>query len=268
LTAYNPVAVIHLAASAYVGDSVRNPLHYYQNNVSNVISLVKMLEECRINKIVFSSSCATYGIPETVPIPECHPLNPINPYGSSKMMAERILSDVDAAYGIRSVSLRFFNAAGADPHAKIGELHVPETHLIPLILNTALGRQKSVEVLGSDHATPDGTCIRDYVHVCDLADAHVLALQWLLDGKPTRIFNLSSGAGYSVLDVITAAERVTGRSISRVVLPSRKGDPPMLVGDARQARQCLLWEPKRACIEMQIEDAWRWHVRCFKSLSQ
>ena len=211
LEKYRPAAVLHFAAYAYVGESVANPLHYYRNNVAGSITLLEALRAAGIGNFVFSSSCATYGIPQAVPIDEDHPQKPVNPYGSSKLMVERMLRDCDAAFGARSVSLRYFNAAGADPEGEIGECHEPETHAIPLAIRTALGEQAAFEIYGTDYPTPDGTAIRDYVHVTDLARAHVRALEYLLDGGKSTALNLGTGVGHSVKEVVKAVEEVTGQ---------------------------------------------------------
>ncbi len=192
LKKYNPTAVMHFAAYAYVGESVKNPAKYYRNNVAGTLSLLESMKSCSIDKIIFSSTCATYGLPDQIPIVENHSQNPINPYGRSKLMIERILQDFATAYGLKFVSLRYFNAAGADPDAEIGEDHDPETHLIPLVLDAALGRRNCLEIYGTDYDTPDGTCIRDYIHVSDLADAHLLALEYLNDGRQSDVFNLGT----------------------------------------------------------------------------
>jgi UDP-glucose 4-epimerase len=206
-------AVLHFAAMAYVGESVIDPAKYYENNVVATLNLLRAMIQADVKDIVFSSTCATYGIPQQVPITEDHAQQPINPYGATKVMVERILRDFEHAYGIRHVVFRYFNAAGADPSAQIGEWHEPETHLIPLVLDTAAGEREAVEIFGTDYDTPDGTCIRDYIHVCDLASAHILGLQYLQNGNASDVFNLGNGKGFSVREVIQAAEVVTGRSI-------------------------------------------------------
>jgi UDP-arabinose 4-epimerase len=257
---YRPEAVMHFAAFAYVGESVENPAKYYRNNVAGTLTLLEALRDRGIERIVFSSTCATYGNPQKIPIPEDHPQNPINPYGAGKLMVERMLSDFHDAYGTEYVSLRYFNAAGADPAAEIGESHDPETHLIPLVLDAAAGRRGRIDIFGTDYDTPDGTCIRDYVHVTDLADAHLRALDYLRAGKGSGIFNLGNGAGFSVRQVIDAAERVTGRKIPRREAPRRPGDPPVLVGSAERARKTLGWTPRFADIDTIIETAWKWQM--------
>jgi UDP-glucose 4-epimerase len=253
--------VIHFAAYAYVGESVSHPDKYYRNNVLGTLTLLEAMVAADVKKIVFSSTCATYGVPETVPIPEDHPQNPINPYGATKLMVERILQDFDVAYGLKSVSFRYFNAAGADPQGRLGEDHQPETHLIPLVLMAALGKRADISIFGTDYPTPDGTCIRDYIHVADLADAHVLGLKYLLaDGVSDR-FNLGNGLGFSVQAVIDKAREVTGRSIVAVAHDRRPGDPPALVGSGDKARQVLGWQPQYADLELILQHAWQWHQK-------
>ena len=248
------------AAFAYVGESVENPGKYYRNNVAGTLNLLETMRDHGIKQIIFSSTCATYGTPEQTPISEEHPQKPINPYGNSKLMVEQLLKDFDVAHGIRSIALRYFNAAGADPDGEIGEDHTPETHLIPLVLDVASGKNHHITIYGDDYDTPDGTCIRDYIHVSDLADAHVLALKALeQDGKSSR-YNLGNGHGYSVKEVIAAAEKVTKRSIMTVMGDRRPGDPDRLVGDARRAKTYLGWEPKFSSIDSILEHAWKWRV--------
>jgi UDP-arabinose 4-epimerase len=253
---YNPVAVMHFAAYAYVAESVSHPFLYYRNNVVGTLSLLEAMRRAGCAKIIFSSTCATYGVPKNTSITEDTLQNPVNPYGASKLMVERMLADADAAYGLKSVALRYFNAAGADPAGEVGEQHDPETHLIPLALEAAAGGRR-LKVFGNDYNTPDGSCIRDYIHVSDLADAHVLALQWLLDGRPSRVFNLGNGQGFSVIKVIAAARKVTGCEIPHDITPRRRGDPPALVADARRAIEQLGWKPRFPAIETQIKHAWR-----------
>jgi UDP-glucose-4-epimerase GalE len=253
-------AVMLFAAFAYVGVSVTDPAKYYQNNIVGTLSLLDAMRDAGVNRIVFSSTCATYGVPKSFPITEDTPQNPVNPYGASKLMVERILADAGAAHGLGSAVLRYFNAAGSDPDGEIGEAHEPETHLIPLMLEAARGRGR-LQVFGNDYDTPDGSCIRDYIHVSDLADAHVLALSRLLDGGSSRVYNLGNGQGFSVFDVINAAARVTGRAIPHDIVPRRAGDPPALVADARRAREELGWRPRFADIDTQIDHAWRYMRR-------
>ncbi|MDR1856223.1 MAG: UDP-glucose 4-epimerase GalE [Desulfovibrio sp.] len=258
---YRPDAVMHFAAYAYVGESVTDPGKYYRNNVAATLTLLQAMRDAGCGVFIFSSTCATYGVPTEVPIPENHPQDPINPYGRSKLMVERILADYDAAYGLRNVCLRYFNAAGADPEARIGEEHDPETHLIPLVLDAALGRRKDVAIFGTDYDTPDGTCIRDYIHVDDLASAHLLALEHLLDGGRSRAFNLGNGQGHSVKEVIDCARRVTGRTIAVRHEGRRPGDPPMLVGSSRRIVDELGWKPRLADLETIVGTAWKWHQK-------
>ncbi|MGI9035117.1 MAG: UDP-glucose 4-epimerase GalE [Pyrinomonadaceae bacterium] len=247
---------VHFAAFAYVGESVTNPAKYFENNTVQTNNLLNALIESGVKKIVFSSTCATYGTPEKVPIDETHPQKPINPYGWSKFMTERILESYDAAYGLKFVALRYFNAAGAT--AKCGERHEPETHLIPNVLNAAGGSLPFVSVFGDDYDTPDGTCVRDYIHVADLADAHVRALDYLKNGADSTHLNLGNGRGFSVLEVIEAARRVTGKPIETRVEPQRAGDPPRLIADARKALKTLGWQPRFTDLDIIIRTAWDW----------
>lgn len=262
LQAWQPVAVMHFAAFAYVGESVTNPGKYYRNNVAGSLTLLESMRDAGVSQFVFSSTCATYGVPQAVPIAEDHPQKPINPYGASKLMIERMLRDFDAAHGLRSISLRYFNAAGADPAGETGEAHDPETHLIPLVLDAAAGVRPDVTVFGSDYPTQDGTCIRDYIHVTDLAQAHVLALQALQAleaGAATTAYNLGNGKGFSVRQVIDTARAVTGLAIPVRMGPQRAGDPPELVGDASRIRAELGWLPQHADLADIVGTAWRWH---------
>ncbi|MGF1571261.1 MAG: UDP-glucose 4-epimerase GalE [Nodosilinea sp.] len=252
-------AVMHFSAYAYVGESVTNPSKYYENNVVGTLTLLDAMVEAGVKSFVFSSTCATYGVPQELPLPETHPQNPINPYGATKLMVERILTDFDKAYGLSSVCFRYFNAAGAHPEGLLGEDHNPETHLIPLVLQTALGQRESIAIYGTDYPTPDGTCIRDYIHVSDLADAHILGLEYLLNGGESTFFNLGNGSGFSVREVIDAAARVTGKPIPVVETERRPGDPPSLVGSSQRARQVLGWNPQYADIETILAHAWQWH---------
>ena len=258
---YQPAAVMHFAAYSYVGESVLDPGKYYRNNVAGSLTLLEAMRDHGIGQIVFSSTCATYGVPEQVPIDEHHAQRPINPYGASKLMIERMLVDFATAYGLGWIALRYFNAAGADPDAEIGELHEPETHLIPLVLDAASDARPSITVYGTDYDTPDGTCIRDYIHVSDLADAHVLALRSLQSGGPGAAYNLGNGKGFSVQEVIALARDITGREIPVVVGPRRPGDPPRLVADASRARQALGWQPRHPSLAAILESAWRWHLK-------
>jgi UDP-glucose-4-epimerase GalE len=259
LRKYNPTAVMHFAAFAYVGESVDDPAKYYRNNTAGTLSLLESMRNCNIDKIIFSSTCATYGMPDQIPITEDHPQNPINPYGRSKLMIEWILQDFATAYELEFISLRYFNAAGADPDAEIGEDHNPETHLIPLVLDTALGKRNRLEIYGTDYDTPDGTCIRDYIHVSDLADAHLLALEYLNDGGPSDIFNLGNGNGFSVREVIATARQITGRNIPCLESDRRPGDPSVLIGSSDKIRITLGWSPVFNSLDAIIETAWRWH---------
>jgi UDP-arabinose 4-epimerase len=262
---YRPHAIMHFAASTYVGESVHDPLGYYDNNVVGIVTLLRAAQKHNVDRIVFSSSCATYGAASIVPIPEDHPQVQINPYGASKLMAERILADAEIAYGLKSVALRYFNVGGCDSDGETGEWHEPETHLIPLLLDVAAGRRDRFIILGDDYPTEDGTCVRDFIHVMDLAEAHRLALEWLLVGGRSLRLNLGNSVGYSVRQVIDTAGRVTGRPIPVTVEGRRVGDPPVLIADATQAHAVLGWVPQRPKIEEQISDAWRWHLAKFAS---
>ncbi len=254
-------AVMHFAAHAYVGESVRDPAKYYRNNVANTLALLEAMTDVKSEFLIFSSSCATYGEPERVPINEDHPQLPINPYGRTKLVVEGMLRDFETAYGLRHVNLRYFNAAGADPDGEIGEDHDPETHLIPLVLDVALGVRPHIAIFGTDYPTPDGTCIRDYIHVTDLAEAHVLALQHLLDGGRSRSFNLGNGTGYSVRQVIEAAAQITKQPIAVLEAQRRWGDPASLVGSAERIRRELGWSPQHAGLDAILRTAWDWHRR-------
>ncbi|MFN6568807.1 UDP-glucose 4-epimerase GalE [Nostoc minutum NIES-26] len=257
-------AVMHFSAYAYVGESVTDPAKYYRNNVLGTLTLLEAMLAASVKKFVFSSTCATYGVPEVVPIPENHPQNPINPYGATKLMVERILSDFDVAYDFKSVRFRYFNAAGAHPNGLLGEDHNPETHLIPLVLLTAFGKRESISIFGTDYPTPDGTCIRDYIHVSDLADAHVLGLEYLLKGGDSEVFNLGNGSGFSVREVIAAAEQVTGLNIPIQECDRRPGDPPSLIGSGEKARKILGWQPQYPEIKDIVTHAWQWHQQRHK----
>jgi UDP-glucose 4-epimerase len=258
---YQVSAVMHFSAYAYVGESVTNPSKYYENNVVGTLSLLDAMVEAGIKNFVFSSTCATYGVPQEMPITEGHPQNPINPYGATKLMVERILADYDKAYDLHSVCFRYFNAAGAHPSGQLGEDHNPETHLIPLVLQTALGKREAISIFGTDYPTPDGTCVRDYIHVCDLADAHILGLEYLLKGGESTVFNLGNGSGFSVREVINAAVRVTGKTIAVKEVERRPGDPPALVGSSDRARTILGWDPQYADIDTILTHAWAWHQK-------
>lgn len=251
-------AVLHFAAFAFVGESVTDPGKYYDNNLSRPIVLLDAMRKHGCDKFILSSTCATYGNPEYVPMDEKHPQNPINPYGMSKLMLERVLADYDHAYGQRYVALRYFNAAGASPDGLIGEDHQPETHLIPLILEAADGRRENITVFGTDYPTPDGTCIRDYIHIVDLARAHVQALDYLREGKPSFACNLGTGVGRSVKEVIDVAEEVTGKTVPVVYGDRRAGDPPELVAAPALAKEVLGWEAEYKDVHETIKTAWGW----------
>lgn len=253
-------AVVHFAANAYVGESMQNPRKYFQNNVVNSLNLLNVMLDTGVEHIVFSSSCATYGVPEAVPITESHPQRPINPYGDSKLFVERALHWYREAYGLKYVALRYFNAAGADPEGEIGEDHDPETHLIPLAIQAALGRRSHVDIYGTDYPTPDGTASRDYIHVSDLAAAHVQALGFLLDVGESTALNLGTGLGYTVRDVIRAVEQVSGRPVPVREAPRRAGDPPELVADPGRAQKVLAWQAKYTALAEIVQTAWQWHM--------
>jgi UDP-glucose 4-epimerase len=292
---YSIDAVMHFAASCYVGESVKNPQKYYYDNLVNGLNLLKVMLEFNIKKFVFSSSAAVYGEPREIPIVENHPLNPINPYGKTKVSFENILVDYSRAYGIKYISLRYFNAAGADPEGKIGEDHNPETHLIPLVLQVALAERSSfkeegsgfrapvsglkegnsvhrtpkvepLKIFGTDYPTSDGTCIRDYTHVADLANAHILALEALNDETENRIFNLGKGEGHSVKEVIEAARKVTGKRIAAIEVERRPGDPAALVASSENIKRELGWKPEFSELDKIIETAWKWQIKKDKLL--
>lgn len=251
-----PDAVIHFAALAYVGESVIDPGTYYRNNVAGTISLLEAMRAANVSRIVFSSTCATYGVPTRLPIDESETQSPINPYGRSKLMIEQILEDYARAYDMRYAVLRYFNAAGADPAGELGERHDPETHLIPRALMAAIGLLPELEIYGNDYPTHDGTCIRDYIHVTDLANAHVKALGWLQHGGGSVKLNLGTGRGVSISEVLTAVERITGYKVPRLMKPRRPGDPPALVSDPGEARRLLSFEPSLSDIDTIIGTAW------------
>lgn len=257
--AHRPAAVLHFAAYIEVGESVADPGRYWRNNVGGTLCLLEEMRTAGISAFVMSSSCAVYGAPEHTPITEIHRLAPVSPYGMTKLTAERMLADFDAAHGLRSMALRYFNAVGADPDGDTGEAHDPESHLIPLVLDAASGRRPTITIFGNDYDTHDGTCIRDYTHVCDLADAHVRAVARLLDGAASDALNLGTGRGHSVREVIDTARMVTGRPIAAVAGPRRPGDPPALVADASRAQTILDWTPRHSDLASQISDAWAWH---------
>ena len=256
---YSIEAVFHFAAYAYVGESVAEPEKYYYNNIGCTLNLLKVMRKYGCDKIIFSSSCATYGEPAQMPITEDMPQDPINPYGFTKYAVERIFKDYERAYGLKYVVLRYFNAAGADPEGEIGEAHDPETHIIPLILDAASGQRPNVKVFGTDYPTRDGSCIRDYIHVSDLATAHLLALRHLEAGKESQFLNLGNTKGTSVLELIEAAKRVTGRDIPVVLSDRRPGDPAILVGSSERAKRVLGWEPVYGDIDTIVRHAWMWH---------
>jgi UDP-glucose 4-epimerase len=257
-------AVMHFAAYAYVGESIKHPAKYYWNNVVGTLTLLKAMIAASVKNIIFSSTCATYGIPQQVPIDENHPQHPINPYGTSKLMVEQILTDFAGSYGLNSVIFRYFNAAGAHPSRLLGEDHTPETHLIPLVLMAALGLRESISILGTDYPTADGSCIRDYIHVCDLARAHVLGLEYLLEEQKNQVFNLGNGNGFSVKEVIETAKTVTKKQIKVVESERRPGDPAILVGSSQKALKILGWQPKYPDLEQIIAHAWNWHQQRHK----
>ena len=265
---YSPAAVMHFAAFAYVGESVTDPIKYYENNVCGSLALLRVMAETGMNNIVFSSSCATYGFPDTIPINEDTLQNPINPYGRTKLIVEQLLGDFESAGGPTWIALRYFNAAGADAELEIGERHNPETHLIPLALSAIDGDE--LKVFGSDFDTNDGTCVRDFVHVSDLAIAHVKALRALENGSPSNALNLGTGRGYSVIEIIEVIQRVAGRSVKYRFVPSRKGDPPVLVSNPGFAQDLLKWQPESSDLENIVDTAWRWFQidsRCRQTLT-
>ena len=263
-TKYDINAVMHFSSFIDVGESVRNPEKYYNNNVVNTMNLLNVMLKHDVKKFIFSSTCATYGIPQKIPLTENHPQNPINPYGWTKLMVERILKDYDTAYGLKSVILRYFNASGADESGIIGEWHNPETHLIPLILDAAMGKREDIKIFGTDYDTPDGTCIRDYIHVTDLADAHILSLEYLNKNNQSNQFNLGNGQGFSVREVIESVKRVTGRNFNVTQTQRREGDPAILIGSSKKAKDTLGWDPQYVNIDKIIETAWNWHQKLNK----
>ncbi|OUD12468.1 UDP-glucose 4-epimerase GalE [Thioflexithrix psekupsensis] len=262
LLSHYPIdAVMHFAAHIEVAESKVRPDKYYDNNVVRTLNLLDAMVAANVKRFIFSSTAAIFGEPQYVPIDEKHPQYPINPYGRSKLMVEQILRDYDEAFGLKSVCLRYFNAAGADPEGELGERHVPETHLIPLVLQTAAGRREFITIFGEDYDTPDGTCIRDYIHINDLCQAHELALQRLLSNQPSAVYNLGNGEGFSVRQVIDTARQVTGKTIPVQIGTRRAGDPARLVADSRLARQELGWQPQYPDLKSIIADAWRWEQR-------
>ncbi len=254
-------AVLHFASFIQVGESVKLPSKYYKNNFTNTQNLLDAMVDHGINRFIFSSTAAIFGEPEYVPIDELHPKKPINPYGKSKYMVELLLEDYAAAYGMKSVCLRYFNAAGADEQSRIGERHEPETHLIPLVLQAASKRRNAITVFGKDYDTPDGTCIRDYIHIDDLCDAHTLALNYLMQGGSSTAFNLGNGEGYSIRDVINAAEKVSGNSIKVIEGERREGDPARLIADSRKIFRELDWKPRYADLQTIVKHAWQWELK-------
>jgi UDP-glucose 4-epimerase len=254
-------AVMHFASFIQVGESVQQPDKYYQNNVVNTLCLLDAMRAHGVSRLVFSSTAATFGEPQYSPIDEQHPQQPINPYGRTKLMVEQILQDYDTAYGMKSVCLRYFNAAGADPQGELGERHEPETHLIPLVLQVASGRRPHISVFGRDYDTPDGTCIRDYIHIEDLCTAHWLAVQALMAGQESQAYNLGNGSGFSVQEVVDTASRITGQKITVQDAPRRLGDPARLIADASRARLKLGWEPRYPDLATIIAHAWQWESK-------
>ena len=256
---YKIDAVIHFAASSLVGESVQDPLKYYENNVAGTLSLLKQMIAHDVKKIVFSSTAATYGEPKSIPIKESDPTMPTNPYGETKLAIEKMFKWSEAAYGLKSVSLRYFNAAGADPNGSIGEDHQPESHLIPLVLQVALGQREHISIFGNDYPTEDGTCIRDYIHVMDLADAHFRAVKRLDEKGESGTYNLGNGTGFSVKEVIDTCRRVTGHEIPAVESPRRAGDPAVLIASSEKAEKELGWKPQYTELDKIVEHAWAWH---------
>ena len=260
LRRFDVQAVVHFAAYAYVGESMTDPGKYFENNVSNTLKLLRAMHSQGVDRIVFSSSCATYGIPDSLPISESHAQAPVNPYGESKLFVEKVLDWYDVAHNLRSVASRYFNAASADPHGLIGEHHDPETHLIPLAIQAALGQCPHLDIYGTDHPTEDGTAVRDFVHVTDLASAHVSALEYLIAGGATDSMNLGTGRGHSVSEVVSMIERISGYTVPVREAPRRPGDPPQLIADPRKAKSVLDWTPKLSSLETIIRTAWQWHA--------
>ena len=258
---YPVEAVIHLSAFGYAGESVIHPAEYYRNNVANTLNLLEIMREFQVRLFVFSSSCAVYGIPSTLPLTEDHPRIPVNPYGRTKQMVEDILRDYDHAYGLKHISLRYFNAAGADPDGELGESHDPETHLIPLAIYAAMGLNPGMTIFGTDYPTEDGTCVRDYIHATDLAEAHLDALEYLASTGRSAAFNLGNEKGFSVREVLETVKRVGGKDLKIKESSRRPGDPPILVSDCRKAKNLLRWAPGYGDLRMIIETAWNWHSR-------
>lgn len=261
-------AVLHFAALSYVGESVEKPAEYYRNNICGTLNLLNVMKKYKVDTIVFSSSAAVYGAPKNVPIVEDEFKDPINPYGRTKLAIEWILRDYSDAYGLKYVALRYFNAAGADRSIEIGEWHEPETHLIPLVLDAAIGTRSQVNIFGVDYPTPDGTCIRDYIHVADLVSAHLCSLKYLKNGGKSDVFNLGIGRGYSVREVIDTVKKVTGKNFNVVETKRRPGDPPELVADSNKAQKVLKWQPEITNLSDIVETSWRWHIRLNSELRQ
>lgn len=258
---YDVDAVIHLAAFSQVSESMKDPGRYFDNNTSRMIMILERMAECNVKKIVFSSTAAVYGEPDLLPITEAHPLQPANVYGTSKLMVEQMLYWYDQIYGIKFAALRYFNAAGADASGQIGEWHQPETHLIPLVIQKVLGEKKDLTVFGEDYPTPDGTCIRDYIHVSDLARAHILALDALEDSGQSRIYNLGNGKGFSVKEVIDTVASITGQKVDYEIGPRRPGDPAVLVSSSQKIQEELGWKPEYPALEDMVASAWKWHKK-------
>lgn len=258
---YKITAVMHFAAYIAVGESVQNPGKYYRNNVSGTLTLLEAMIAAQIKKFVFSSTCAIYGMPQSIPMTEEHPQNPLSPYAASKWMIEKILADFEQAYGLKSVAFRYFNASGAHPDGLLGEDHSPETHLIPLALLTALGQREALAIFGTDYDTHDGTAVRDYIHVCDLAEAHVLGLYYLLQGGKSEVFNLGNGNGFSVKEVIETARQVTGKEIIANHSDRRPGDAPILIGSSQKTQNVLGWQPQYPDLPTIVAHAWKWHQK-------
>ena len=263
ITDYKPDAVIHFAAKIVVPESVKHPLLYYRNNVANTINLLEIMERAGINKLIFSSSAAVYGIPDQIPVTENLPLKPINPYGQTKAAVERILRDLSTSGdNFRYVSLRYFNVAGADPEGQIGFAYPDPTHLMIRTLKVAKGEIDRLEIYGTDYPTPDGTCVRDYIHVMDLAEVHIIALEYLLEGGGSDVFNVGYGRGYSVKEVISSVERVTGKKLKTIEAPRREGDPPVLIADNTKLRKTFKWNPKYDDLDFIIKTGWEWEIKC------
>jgi UDP-glucose-4-epimerase GalE len=258
---YKIDAVIHFAAHTLVGESVTNPIKYFRNNSVNTLNLLEIMSEAQVNSLVFSSTCAIYGLPNVVPIPENHPKDPVNSYGESKLFSEKMMHWFGEAYGIRSVKLRYFNAAGADPEGELGEDHNPESHLIPIAIAAASGKREKLDIYGTDYPTPDGTAIRDYIHVNDLAEAHILALHYLFNGGKSLALNLGTGHGHSVLEVVAAVENVSGRKVPIQYMNRRQGDPSILIADAHEAMTVLNWKLSYPKLDTIVGDAWYYHAK-------